>query len=191
MKISNSGVFPVVHSVCTTLSKKYAFGPYEPDDIYQEAVLICEEIIDKYDGQRPLENFLRTSLKNRLYNFRRDNSTIYKFVCPTCSNKDSANCNDCLRNRLIYEVKKNIDCPINIDEINDEQLNYEHVSSETEHNEMIKLINIHLPIDMRADYLKIINDVYVSKTRREEIINRIRDILTQHDFIDEDGDIDA
>jgi len=32
------------------------------------------------------------------------------------------------------------------------------------------------------DYLKIINDVYVTKQRREEIIDMISDILEEHGY---------
>ena len=41
---------------------------------------------------------------------------------------------------------------------------------------------------MREDYLKMMNDVYVNKNRRAEIIERIRDILKQNDFLDEENE---
>ena len=76
----------IVDNVCRAISKNFAFDHFEPDDIYQEAFIICMEILDKYDGDRPLENFLRVSLKNRLRNFRRDNSKYYKYQCEVCNN---------------------------------------------------------------------------------------------------------
>lgn len=188
MKINNPEIFKIVDKVCRDLSPRFVFGSYESEDIYQESIFICEDILDKYDGNRPLENFLRVSLKNRLVNFKRDNTVYYKFLCPVCHNKDSSNCNYCIKSRIVHDVKKNIESPLNIDEIKDEQLNYEHINRETEYNELISLINRNLPIEMRADYLKILSDVYVNKTRREEIIQRIKDILQQNDFIDEDED---
>ena len=38
-------------------------------------------------------------------------------------------------------------------------------------------IDKNLPIDYRADYLKMLNDVYVSKKRREQVIEVIRELI--------------
>ena len=175
----------IVDNVCRAISKNFAFDHFEPDDIYQEAFIICMEILDKYDGDRPLENFLRVSLKNRLRNFRRDNSKYYKYQCEVCNNEDIENCENCLRQRVIYSTKKNIDRPKNIDEVKNEVV-YE--SSEVElllRKEIFDLVSKNIPVHMRTDYLKMMSDVYVNKVRREEVIERIRDILRQNDCLDE------
>lgn len=186
MNINNPEIFSIVDRVCKDICKRFTFDSYDEDDIYQESILICEDIINKYDGERPLENFLRVSLKNRLMNFKRDNTTYYKFVCPECNNKNCKNCEYCIKYRIVYEIKKNINSPLNIDEIEDEQLQYNNIDEYIEYSELHQLINFHLPIEMRADYLRIMSGVYINKSRRDEIISRITDILKQNDFIDED-----
>ena len=47
------------------------------------------------------------------------------------------------------------------------------------------LVNKYLPAQVRMDYLKIINDVYVTKQRREEIIDMILEILQEHGYHEE------
>lgn len=177
--------FEIIDSVCRSLSKKFEFPGYDSDDIYQESYIICvEDIMPKYDGTSPLENFLKVSLANRLLNFRRKNIPSYKFVCSECKNKDSDNCDVCIKNRVNHSVKKNLYSPINIEEAQDDALQYEHVEKDWENAEIFTLINLHLPTQMREDYLKMMSDVYINKNRREEIISRIRDILLQNDFMD-------
>lgn len=175
----------VIQNVCKMLCCKYKFQGYEPDDIYQESFLICIELMKKYDGSSPLSNFLIISLKNRLINLRRKNMPYYKFKCDKCCNKDYENCSECLKNRVTYTVKRNIFSPIDIDEVAEEIL-YQQNYNESEKEEVLSLIDIHLPIHMREDYLKMSAGVSVTKFRRDEIVNRIRDILKQNDYIDED-----
>ena len=175
----------IIDKVCKSVSKTFSFGHFESDDIYQESFLICIEILDKYDGTRPLENFLNVSLRNRLRNFKRDNSQYYKYKCDICNNEDIENCENCLRHRVVYQTKKNIDNPINIEDVKDIVI-YSGDNVELNNKEVMSLINKNLPLSMRTDYLKMLSDVYVNKTRREEIIERIRDILRQNDCLDEE-----
>ena len=59
--------------VCNRISPRYTFYGYTVDDIKQESFIICMEALNRYDGIRPLENFLSVNLSNRLKNFVRDN----------------------------------------------------------------------------------------------------------------------
>lgn len=175
----------IIDKVCSSVSNNFSFGHFDSDDIYQESFIICAEIIDKYDGTRPLENFLNVSLRNRLRNFKRDNSQYYKYQCEVCGNQDIENCENCLRHRVVHQTKKNIEHPINIDDVSESVVYEGDDIKQYMKKEIFGLINKHLPLHMRTDYLKIMSDVYVNKNRRDEIINRIKDILTQHDCMDE------
>ena len=59
---------------------KFQFREYSPEDIEQEAILMSIKVIQsgKYDPARPLENFLRRHLRNRLINLKRDNTRYNK-----------------------------------------------------------------------------------------------------------------
>lgn len=78
-------VVEIIQKVSKRFKFKYAFKYHEPDDIEQESFSICLEALEKYDGKRPLENFLHVNLNNRLFNFRRDN---YKKVVESTNLED-------------------------------------------------------------------------------------------------------
>ena len=78
-----SDVVDTIKRVSKWLSKKYRFGYYSDEDIEQQVFIIIIEnkLLEKYDPSRPLENYLARVLKNRLFNFKRDN---YKRPDPPC-----------------------------------------------------------------------------------------------------------
>jgi hypothetical protein len=47
---------------------------------------------------------------------------------------------------------------------------------------MAEAVDKHIPASDRMDYLKIINDIYVTKQRKEDIINTMRQILEEHGY---------
>ena len=145
--------------VVDRIAPKYTFSGYEVDDIKQEAFIICVDALTRYDSSRPLENFLSVHLSNRLKNFVRDNFYV--------KNEDD---------------KKKVLCP--------KQLSYEdyipdnnnNTDSKIDGRNIQKIIDKNLPADCRADYLKLVNDVYVPKKRREELILIIKNLLKEHGY---------
>jgi len=152
-------VMSSISIVVDRISPKYTFNGYEVDDIKQEAFIICVDALERYDHNRPLENFLSVHLSNRLKNFVRDN--FYN------KNEDD---------------KKKILSP--------KQLSYEDYVPDNENNgdnfidasDIKKIIDRALPSNYRSDYLKIKNDVYVPKKRREEIVAIIQNILGDNGY---------
>ena len=163
-------VTETIENICNRYAHKFQFAFYTPDDIRQEAFIIAMEALDRYDSSRPLENFLAVHVKNRLNNFKRDKYYRQK--------KDQ---NDPLNN-----AKKFLMEPLDISNIQDENESrmreeidlIEKISEE----EMFNLINENLDIDLRADYLRIMDDVYVPKPRREVIFSEIRMILKENGY---------
>lgn len=148
-----------IYIVVNRIAPKYAFNGYDIDDIKQEAFIICMDALDRYDNKRPLENFLSVHLSNRLKNFIRDNYYT----------KDE-------------EEKKKILKPKSLS-----SEDFVPINNRTEnHDDIIDakriqgIIDKHLPSNCRADYLKIINDVYVPKKRREEVIELIKELVEQY-----------
>ena len=163
-------VTETIEKIRNRYAHKIQFAFYTPDDIRQEAFIIAMEALDRYDSSRPLENFLAVHVKNRLNNFKRDKYYRQK--------KDQ---NDPLNN-----AKKFLMEPLDISNIQDENESrmreeidlIEKISEE----EMFNLINENLDIDLRADYLRIMDDVYVPKPRREVIFSEIRMILKENGY---------
>jgi RNA polymerase sigma factor (sigma-70 family) len=145
-----------INIVVNRISSRYTFHGYEVEDIKQEAFIICMDAMDRYDPSRPLENFLSVHLSNRLKNFVRDN--FYT--------KDEEEKKKILKpSSLSYE-----DYVPHEDKVEDDKIDAQALQ---------KTIDMRLPAEYRSDYLKIINDVYVPKKRREEIIEIIKELLDE------------
>ena len=146
-----------INVVVNRIAPKYTFYGYEKDDLKQEAFIICMEALPRYDESRPLENFLSVHLSNRLKNFVRDNHFT----------KDE-------------EQKAKVVMPGQL--TNEEYLldTHEEYVEDLDCKQMSKVLDIKLPAEYRADYLKIINDVYVPKKRKEEVLFIIEHILEEH-----------
>ena len=154
--MTHQEVIDQINIVVNRISARYTFHGYELDDIKQEAFIICMDAMDRYDPTRPLENFLSVHLSNRLKNFVRDNYYT----------KDQEDKKRVIKpSSLSYEDT----IPTYADEIDD---NIDAAAFQ-------KIIDQKLPAEHRADYLKIINDVYVPKKRREEVIAIIKELLDE------------
>jgi RNA polymerase sigma factor (sigma-70 family) len=157
----------VVHQINTVVNRiasKYTFYGYEVDDIKQEAFIICMDALDRYDNKRPLENFLSVHLSNRLKNFIRDN-----YFTKDEEEKKKVLKPKSLSSEEYMPVNRHSDNhDINIDA-----------------KQIQKILDKHLPPSYRADYLKLINDVYVPKKRREEVIELIKELVER--YMNEEG----
>jgi DNA-directed RNA polymerase specialized sigma24 family protein len=147
-------VIKQIMTIVDRIAPKYAFNGYSVEDIKQESFIICMDALDRYDPNRPLENFLSVHLSNRLKNFVRDNYFT--------KNDD--------------ETKKKL---LNAKSIISEDVSVE----ETDYIEQVDLgdiktiIDCDLPMSYRSDYLKIINNVYVPKKRRAEVMSILKQIV--------------
>ena len=151
-----------INNVVNKIAPKYTFYGYEIDDIKQESFIICMDALDRYDHNRPLENFLSVHLSNRLKNFVRDNyftkneDDKRRVVMPgQLANENSL---------IDYKYRQGD---------YGERIDYQHMAS---------VLDYKLPADYRADYLKIINDVYVPKKKKEEVLFIVQTILEEHGY---------
>lgn len=167
MKIPNGmteqQVIDQIKIVCDRISPRYTFYGYTIDDIKQEAFIICMEALNRYDEARPLENFLSVNLSNRLKNFVRDNHFVGD--------------ENVERQKVFQPAQLDYEDSI-IDEAEKFSSSYESI----EYNDMAHILDKNLPANVRMDYLKMINDVYITKQRRQEIIEIINAILEEHGY---------
>lgn len=152
-------VIDEINLVINKIAPKYTFYGYEISDIKQESFMICMDAMQRYDHNRPLENFLSVHLSNRLKNFIRDNYFSRG-----------------------EEDKRRIVLPGQL--ANEQSVVDGGSSHETalDYKNMSGIISLKLPADMRADYLKIVNDVYVNKKRKEEVLDTVYEILEEHGY---------
>ena len=166
-------VLAVIEKIANRYCHKFKFGYFTAEDIKQEAFIIAVDALDRYDETRPLENFLSSHVKNRLINFKRDN------YCR--QQKEDADIKWELRNN----AKKFLMEPLDISNIRDEQeknmRNENDFIEDIFTREMFDLIDSELPVDLRSDYLRIKDGVYVPKPRRQQIYYEISKIINGED----------
>jgi len=151
--ISEEKLLETINLIIERIAPKYTFSGYTLDDIKQESFIICMDALDRYDETRPLENFLSVHLSNRLKNFIRDNHYV----------KDN-------------DHKKKVKSPYFITDdsfINEKFDLEEHIINK----EIFEIIDANLPAQYREDYLKMLNNITINKTRRDKIISIIRELL--------------
>jgi len=162
-------VLAVIEKIANRYCHKFKFGYFTAEDIKQEAFIIAVDALDRYDERRPLENFLSSHVKNRLINFKRDN------YCR--QQKEDADIKWELRNN----AKKFLMEPLDISNIRDEQeknmRNENDFIEDIFTREMFDLIDSELPVELRSDYLRIKDGVYVPKPRRQQIYDEISKIV--------------
>jgi DNA-directed RNA polymerase specialized sigma24 family protein len=159
-------VIDQITKVCNRIAPKYTFYGYTANDIKQESFMICMEALNRYDQNRPLENFLSVNLSNRLKNFVRD----HHFV-----KNDHGD-----RVKVLQPAQLDYEHTI-VDEKGKFSTSYDDLEIKT----MVALINEHLPASIRMDYLRMINDVYITKQRRDEVLEIIEGILKERGFYEE------
>lgn len=156
-----------INVVCERIAPRYVFYGYTKEDIMQESFIICIEALNRYEEGRPLENFLSVNLSNRLKTFMRDNYFI--------GNSNEARKKLAQPSQLEYEDKL-------IDEADENS--YDGLDIK----DMVLAIDKHIPASIRMDYLKIVNDIYIAKQRREEVIDIIKTILQEHGYYENGTD---
>ena len=77
-------VIQIINNIANRLAGKFKFGYHDIEDMKQQARLFAWEGLENYDGVRPLENFLWTHVRNRLYNFKRNNFGRPDKPCDSC-----------------------------------------------------------------------------------------------------------
>lgn len=174
-------VLDTIDTVLRRYIKKFTFGIYDKDDIYQEGFLIACEALEVYDVNYPLENFLSIHLKNRLINFKFTKFLKTPKLCKNCLVDNMANCHSCIKRLKTYNAKKNLHLPIDISRVKSDgekslESKYKNLD-EIDAKELLQLINIHLDIKYREDYLKMRDGLYIHKSIRDEIETKILNII--------------
>lgn len=171
--MKESEVLEVINRICNRYAHKFKFGYFTPDDIRQEAFIIAIDALERYDESRPLENFLAVHVKNRLNNFKRDRYYRQQKI----KNDDLDELNN---------SKKFLMDTLDIDNIRDEKEGNMRLEDEfvdkIANEELLEIIDEHLDVSFRSDYLRIRDGTYVPKPRREQIIEEITEILKDHGY---------
>jgi len=190
-KVDENELLKVIDIITKKLAYKFKFGYHDIEDMKQQICIFALEGLKNYDHTRPLENFLWTHVRNRLFNYKRDNYQRPDKPCYTCPLFDKtlsictkySNKNDCdlysswsKRN----ESKKNLMHLTTIEEVKDYSnifLNNESLSLENQ--EILKILDEELSGEFRSIYLKLKGGSKVSKSDKDKLLSKIQEILWQ------------
>lgn len=186
-------VLEIIEIVATRLCNKFKFGYHTAEDIKQQARMFAWEGLEKYDEIRPLENFLWTHVRNRLYNFKRNNYSRPEKPCDSCpfynklSEKRPCEAFERQEDCGLYKgwlnrnaSKKNLMQSVAIDF---EQKEYtENLSSTLMAKELMDLIDIELPVSLREDWIRFINNLKLGKIRQVKLLEELHKIMEDNDI---------
>lgn len=197
-KITEADFVKALDNISKKLIYKFKFGYHEAEDMKQQAAIFAMEGLENYDNSRPLENFLWTHVRNRLFNFKRDNYFRPDNVCAKCpffdpDNKVSTNqCakftnkNDC----DIYSaaeqrnhVKKNIMKPCSIEYDHESNRDFSDIIG---NEELLNLIESKISTKYRETFLRLKGGAKVSKQDVLKLREHILSIINIEDNNDED-----
>lgn len=194
-KIKEEDFLQALDNISKKLIYKFKFGYHEIEDMKQQAAIFALEGLENYDASRPLENFLWTHVRNRLFNFKRDNYCRPDNVCVTCKffdpkyKKSKNQCSkftdkkDC----SIYSewqdrntTKKNIMQPVDIDNVEHKHHSVNYVVDILSNNEIINIIENNIHSKYRETYLKLKGGGKILKQDLLQLQEHIKTILESH-----------
>lgn len=187
-QIDENELLNVIDIITKKLAYKFKFGYHDIEDMKQQISIFALEGLKNYDHKRPLENFLWTHVRNRLFNYKRDNYQRPDKPCYSCPlyNKTLTSCtkysdkNDC----DLYSSwssrnsnKKNLMHLTTIDDVKNYGNIFVDGESNIENAEIIKIIDEQLSGEFRSIYLRIKNGSKVNKSDRDKLASKIKEIL--------------
>jgi hypothetical protein len=177
----------VLDNISKRLAHKFKFAYHNFDDMKQQAAIFALEGLEKYDNARPLENFLWTHVRNRLFNYKRNNYQRPDKPCLSCPFFDKgyklsnnqcskfSNKQDCepysVWNKR-NESKKNIIQPSYIEDDN----NISHkkdLSLFIQNKEIINFLDANIKPEFRESYLKLKHGIKIPKQQLTKLQNYI------------------
>lgn len=188
----------VLDNISKRLGHKFKFGYHDFDDMKQQAAIFAMEGLEKYDNSRPLENFLWTHVRNRLFNYKRNNYQRPDKPCLTCpfydkllkqstsactkyTNKDEC---DLYRGWLARnDTKKNIMVPQSIDNTM-ETVKKNNATQDPSflngNKEIISFLDQHIvKPEHRETYLKLKNGSKINKPSLDKLKEYVSELMKE------------
>ena len=193
----------VLDNISKRLGHKFKFGYHSYEDMKQQAAIFALEGLNKYDNKRPLENFLWTHVRNRLFNYKRDNyqrpdkpclsCIFYDPHCKISTNQceeysDKASCQEYNTWNNRNTNKKNIMKPVGIEDLQSQNVSISRLSSEqsileiVSNEQILKILDENIPAQHRPAYLKLRYGDKVYKTDLNKLLECIKGILKEHNY---------
>jgi hypothetical protein len=187
-------VVETINGIADRLCYKFKFGYHSADDMKQQARMYGWQGLEKYDGERPLENFLWTHVRNRLYNFKRNNYARLEKPCDTCEFFIQQQCTafsdqeECVLYKGWLDrntAKKNLMYTVSSDL--EKRHSDKSILGTVATKELMDILDQDLHVSFREDWIRLLNDLKLPKTRKDLLFEAILEILKEKG-IDTEGD---
>jgi len=193
LEVPEEEFLQVLDNISKRLAHKFRFAYHDVEDMKQQAAIFAIEGLEKYDHKRPLENFLWTHVRNRLFNYKRNNYQRPDNPCLSCEFYDKnrlKSTNQCARFTDKEEcplhtawnkrnsVKKNIVQPSYIP---DESLldSKDNFSMLMQNKEIVDFLDINIQSEYRESYLKLKHGLKINKQQLEKLKKHITFIIKE------------
>lgn len=194
--VSTEEFLLVLDNISKRLANKFRFAYHSIEDMKQQAAIFALEGLKNYDNKRPLENFLWTHVRNRLFNYKRNNYQRPDKPCLTCPLFDKyckVSTNQCSKytnkdDCELYvawskrnDTKKNIIQPSYIE--NNTQLSPSlHNPSLLENQELVKFLDTYIQSEYRETYLKLKHGNKITKNDMTKLKNHILQLMEENNW---------
>lgn len=183
----------VIKEVAPPHCKKYSFPGHTEEDMMQIAIMEGIDGAHRWDGKRPLKNFLSIHIRNRLYNYKRNNYSRMEPPCKKCPLNAFLPPDGCsaFKTRMDCELfktwheknqdRQNINNAMGfevVSDINEKSMKIDAIfDTEIDVKQLLTKIDSEISGEFRKDYLIYINGGKLSNRRLEELIIHIKEIL--------------
>lgn len=196
-KVNDLEFLQAIDNISKKLAYKFKFGYHSYEDMKQQISIFAIEGLKNYDNTRPLENFLWTHIRNRLFNYKRDNYQRPDKPCYSCPlydsrlTKSSNGCtkytdkNDC---DLYSEWskrnsnKKNLMYLTTLEELKNYSsvfLDTKNTDQSNSNREILSILDAKLHGEYRIIYLKWLNGNKINKIDVARLTEKIKHILKE------------
>lgn len=185
--LTEAEVLSAIEKAVNILAPSFVFGYYDLEDIKQEGRLQAFKVLEteKYDPSRPLANFIYAHIRNRYINLLRDKLRRNDPPCQRCHEgcfcEPDGPCEQYAAWKERNCTKANLMRPLDLAHVADENERHTRIEStvvnDVEIDEIVQLIDTHLPIELRATYLQMREGVSVPKAKRQLVEDEVRNII--------------
>jgi len=191
-KVTERHFLETIDKICYKLLHKFKFGYHNIEDMKQQAYIFALQGLENYDPSKPLENFLWTHIRNRLFNFKRDKYQRPDKPCNNCEHYDKeyeqsmSQCSkfECKNNCTLYNNwyiknnnKKNLMQISHTEKSEYIPSKQKDLSESIANQEIIRKIDPHIKVHLRKYYLMVLYGQKIPKKYNNLLLQHIKEIL--------------
>lgn len=177
--VSEGAVLAAIERVVRVLAPSFVFGYLDADDVRQMGRIFAMEAMSRYDATRPLDNFLYVHVKNRLINAKRDMFRRTDAPCRECqegrpcrrAEREGERCCEAQRSwARRNDAKASLMRPTGMERVPETLVRTEGCAErDAEYRELLGLIDLAMPAELRAAYLRLREGLSVPRAERAAV----------------------